>query len=96
MKEVKLEIKKRLWKYLRVNFILFFRREKSEVSDIRGVQVSNGFGSAKRSYVMQPYRLIKDNDSGYESSDVDGILDGNITDMLDYNLKIKRSKYGYI
>lgn len=54
------------------------------------MQVSNGFGSAKRSYVMQPYRLIKDNDSGYESSDVDGILDGNITDMLDYNLKIKK------
>jgi hypothetical protein len=39
---------------------------------------------------MQPYRLIKDNDSGYESSDVDGILDGNITDMLDYNLKNKK------
>ena len=63
---------------------------RTEVSDIRGVQVSNGFGSAKRSYVMQPYRLIKDNDSGYESSDVDGILDGNITDMLDYNLKNKK------
>lgn len=43
---------------------------------------------------MQPYRLIKDNDSGYESSDIDGILDGNITDMLDYNLKIKGVNMG--
>ena len=70
-------------------YTILLEEKKSEVSDIRGVQVSNGFGSAKRSYVMQPYRLIKDNDSGYESSDVDGILDGNITDMLDYNLKNK-------
>ena len=71
-------------------FTILLEEKKSEVSDIRGVQVSNGFGGAKRSYVMQPYRLIKDNDSGYESSDVDGILDGNITDMLDYNLKNKK------
>ena len=71
-------------------YTILLEEKKSEVSDIRGVQVSNGFGSAKRSYVMQPYMLIKDNDSGYESSDVDGILDGNITDMLDYNLKNKK------
>ena len=71
-------------------YTIFLEEKKSEVSDIRGVQVSNGFGSAKRSYVMQPYRLIKDNDSGYESSDVDGILDGDITEMLDYNLKNKK------
>ena len=71
-------------------YTILLEEKKSEVSDIRGVQVSNDFGSAKRSYVMQPYRLIKDNDSGYESSDVDGILDGNITDMLDYNLKNKK------
>ena len=71
-------------------YTILLEEKKSEVSDIRGVQVSNGFGGAKRSYVMQPYRLIKDNDSGYESSDVDGILDGNITDMLDYNLKNKK------
>lgn len=71
-------------------YTILLEEKKSEVSDIRGVQVSNSFGSAKRSYVMQPYRLIKDNDSGYESSDVDGILDGNITDMLDYNLKNKK------
>ncbi len=71
-------------------YTILLEEKKSEVSDIRGVQVSNGFGSAKRSYVMQPYRLIKDNDSGYESSDVDGILDGDITEMLDYNLKNKK------
>ena len=33
---------------------------------------------------------MKDYDSGYEASDVDCILDGNITDMLDYDLKYKK------
>ena len=37
-------------------YTILLEEKKSEVSDIRGVQVSNGFGSAKRSYVMQPYR----------------------------------------
>ena len=71
-------------------YTILLEEKKNEISDIRGVQVSNGFGSAKRSYVMQPYRLVKDNDSGYESSDVDGILDGDITEMLDFNLKNKK------
>ena len=71
-------------------YTILLEEKKSEVNDIRGVQVSNGFGSAKRSYVLVPYRLVKDNNSGYETSDVDGILDGDITEMLDYNLRNKK------
>ena len=71
-------------------YTILLEEKKSEIDDIRGVQVSNGFGSAKRSYVLQPYRLVKDNDSGYESSDVDGILDGDIMEMLDFNLRNKK------
>ena len=41
-----------------------------------------GFGSAKRSYVMCPYTLVKDNESGYETSNVDAILDGEIDEMI--------------
>lgn len=71
-------------------YTILLEEKKSEVNDIRGVQVSNGFGSAKRSYVLVPYRLVKDNNSGYETGDVDGILDGDITEMLDYNLRNKK------
>ena len=46
-----------------------------------------GFGSAKRSYVMCPYTLVKDNDSGYETSNVDKILDGEICEMLECGIK---------
>ncbi len=68
-------------------YTMLLDEKKKEVSDIRGEVVSNGFGSARRSYVLQPYRLVKDNISGYETSDVDGILDGDIFELLDAGLK---------
>ena len=37
---------------------------------------------------MQPYTMVKDNESGYESSNVDKILDGEIGEMLEIGLKV--------
>ena len=36
------------------------------------------FGSQIRTYTMQPFRLVKDHRTGYESTDVDAVMDGNI------------------
>lgn len=58
-----------------------------EINQIRGSQMSISFGSAKRSYVMCPYTLVKDNESGYESSNVLKILDGEIGEMLEANIR---------
>ena len=68
-------------------YLLETEKQNEKLNGIKGEQLSNGFGSAKRSYVMQPYTLVKDNESGYECSDVLSILDGNINEMLEYNLK---------
>ena len=46
------------------------------------------FGSAVRSYVMCPYTLVKDTRSGYETSNVDKVLDGDIKEFLESYLKI--------
>lgn len=45
------------------------------------------FGSQIRNYVLEPYKLVKDLRSGYESNSPDKILDGEIFAMLEYNLK---------
>ena len=40
------------------------------------------WGSQIRNYVMHPYKLVKDVRSGYESSDVEGIMNGDIDNFL--------------
>ena len=62
-------------------------KKNSQINDLKGEQKTIGFGSAKRSYVMCPYTLVKDNDSGYETSNVDKILDGDIGEMLEKNIR---------
>ena len=63
-------------------------KKNNQINDLRGEQMSIGFGSAKRSYVMCPYTLVKDSISGYETSNVDKILDGEISDMLECGIRV--------
>lgn len=62
-------------------------KKNEQISELKGGQMTIGFGSAKRSYVMCPYTLVKDNESGYETSNVEAILDGEIKDMLEKNIR---------
>ena len=66
---------------------LELEKQNNELDKIKGTQMTIGFGSGKRSYVMCPYTLVKDNESGYETSDVAGILDGEIGEMLEKNIR---------
>ena len=68
-------------------YMLELEKKNKELSNIKGDMMTIGFGSGKRSYVMCPYTLVKDNDSGYESSNVEAILDGEIGEMLEKNIR---------
>ena len=48
---------------------------------------SINFGSQIRSYILEPYKLVKDYRTNFESNDPDSILNGEIMDMLIYNVK---------
>ena len=63
-------------------YLLEQERQNKELGILKEGQMSIGFGSGKRSYVMCPYTLVKDNDTGYETSDVEKVLDGDIEDFI--------------
>ena len=60
------------------------RKEKENVINDQKKQI--GWGSQIRSYVLHPYKLIKDLRSNHESSDVNAILDGEIDGFLEKSL----------
>ena len=62
------------------------RKEKENVINDQKQQI--GWGSQIRSYVLHPYKLIKDLRSNYESSDVNAILDGEIDSFLEKSLHL--------
>ena len=61
------------------------KREK-ETSNIEDIKSDIGWGHQIRSYVLHPYRMVKDNRTNYESSNPDKVLDGNIDNFLENSL----------
>ncbi|MBO5461277.1 MAG: peptide chain release factor 2 [Ruminococcus sp.] len=68
---------------LKAKLYLLKEQEQAEkMSDIRGAIKEIGFGSQIRSYVMQPYTMVKDHRTNAEISNVAGVLDGNIDPFI--------------
>ena len=66
---------------------LEIEKQNKEINDMKSGQMSIAFGSGKRSYVMCPYTLVKDSESGYETSAVDKILDGELEELIKMGLR---------
>jgi peptide chain release factor 2 len=58
------------------------KKQQEQRSDIEAGKMKIEWGSQIRNYVMQPYKLVKDVRTGYETSDVDGVMNGNIDPFL--------------
>lgn len=58
-----------------------------KLSDLKGSIMDVNFGSQIRNYVMCPYNLVKDLRTNYETSDVDGVLDGKLEGFIESYLK---------
>ena len=58
------------------------KKKQAQRADIEAGKMKIEWGSQIRNYVMHPYKLVKDVRSGYESSDVDGIMNGDIDNFL--------------
>jgi peptide chain release factor 2 len=69
------------------------RREREQkLEDIRGAQMGIDFGSQIRSYVLQPYRLVKDHRTNLEIGNVDAVLGGDIQRLIEAELKRRASE----
>ena len=62
------------------------KREK-ELKDFKGENSDINFGSQIRTYTMHPYSLVKDHRTNYETGNVNKVLDGDIEDFINENLK---------
>jgi peptide chain release factor 2 len=58
------------------------RKKKEEQAKIEGSKKKIEWGSQIRSYVMQPYKLVKDLRTGYEVGNVQAVMDGEIDDFI--------------
>jgi peptide chain release factor 2 len=52
------------------------------LADVKGPNQSAEFGNQIRNYVLHPYKQVKDTRTGYESSDVEKVLDGNLDPLI--------------
>ncbi|MDE5743702.1 MAG: peptide chain release factor 2 [Bacteroidales bacterium] len=58
------------------------RKKREKIAEIEGSKKKIEWGSQIRSYVLQPYRMVKDLRSNYETSDTQGVLDGDIDELI--------------
>ena len=71
---------------------LEIKAKEKKMEELVGDKKDIAWGSQIRSYVLQPYRIVKDHKTGSEVGDVDAVLDGEIDMFLKESLKAKTKK----
>ncbi len=72
--------------------LLELEKRQQELQNVKGETMNIEFGSQIRSYVMHPYSLVKDHRTGYETSNVLKVLDGDIFGFIESYLKQNTKK----
>ena len=62
---------------------------RKEATSLRGEMMANEWGSQIRSYVLHPYKLVKDHRTGLETTQVEKVLDGELDGLIEAELSLK-------
>jgi peptide chain release factor 2 len=62
---------------------LELRKKEEEASAIAGEKMEIGWGSQIRSYVLHPYRMVKDHRTNFETGNTDAVLDGDLDGFIE-------------
>ncbi len=81
--------KENAMKILRAKIFQLKENEKQkEIKEIKGKRVLAEFGSQARNYVLHPYKLVKDLRTQYETSDAQAVLEGDLEEFIQAQLKL--------
>ncbi|MCX7798613.1 MAG: peptide chain release factor 2 [Melioribacter sp.] len=71
---------------------LELEKQQAQLSELEKSKMKIEWGSQIRSYVFHPYNLVKDHRTGYETSDIQGVMDGDINNFIrEYLLKFSQN-----
>lgn len=68
-------------------FDLERRKQDAEMAALKGDNIDAGWGNQIRSYVLHPYKMVKDHRTGYEVGNAEAVLDGRLDDFIQAFLK---------
>jgi peptide chain release factor 2 len=93
--EERSQLQNRVKAMTRLKAMLVARAEderQAELDRIAGKQAQVGWGSQIRSYVLQPYQMVKDLRTSVEAGNVDGVLDGDLDEFMEGYLRWRRAE----
>lgn len=70
----------------------YLEDQEKERLKLRGERQSAEWGSQIRSYVLHPYKMVKDHRSKFETSNAEQVLDGDLADVIEANLRLAASQ----
>ena len=68
-------------------YLKALEENEKKINGLKNTDIAINFGSQIRSYILEPYKLVKDHRSNYENNEPEKVLDGDIKEMLLYNLQ---------